>query len=122
MNYLYLMISGIVILLFITWVTKAKTNVYSDAHQDSVKQCIKQANDWKELSMKASKTIDAALAATRSVSYLNAARLNVPDMDIEKITGIDISKLSNDIEKLQVEKVRSFDPDAETASSVNIIR
>ncbi len=43
-------------------------------------------------------------------------------MDIEKITGIDISKLSNDIEKLQVEKVRSFDPDAETASSVNIIR
>ena len=101
MNYLYLIISGITVLLFITWVTKAKINVYSDAHQDSVKQCIKQANDWKEVSITSSKTIDAALAATRSIAYLNAARLNVPDNDIEKITGVDISKLTNDIEKLQ---------------------
>ncbi len=116
------MISGIIILLFITWVTKTKINVYSDAHQDSIKQCIKQANDWKEISSKSSKTIDAALAATRSISYLNAARLNVSDMDIEKITGIDISKLANDIEKLQVEKVRSFDPGAEQVSSVNVVR
>lgn len=122
MNYLYLVVFGGIVLLFIAWATKVKINTYSDIHQDSIRQCIKQANDWKELSMKASKPIDAALAATRSISYLNAARLNVPDTNIEKITSVDISKLTHDIERLQVEKVRSFDPGAETSTSVNVIR
>lgn len=87
-----------------------------------IKNSIKQCKDWYNLSLTTKKGFDAAISATRAAVYLDSIRISTPDTDIEKITGIDITKLISDIETNQVEKIKTVDPAAESSAIANIIR
>ena len=117
-----LLVIGIVVLCFIAWVTRVTHISYTQEHITLIRNSIKQAKDWHNAANTNKKNFEAALAATRSAIYLNSIRLSVPDTDIEKITGVDISKLVTDIETTQVEKIKVVDPNTEQSAIANVIR
>ena len=117
-----LLLIGFFVVCFIAWVTKVKSLSYTEEHQTMVRNAVKQCKDWHNVAETTKKAFNASIAATRAAVYLDAVRLSVPDTDIEKITGVDISKLIVDVEKTQVEKIKTVDPSTEQSAIANVIR
>ena len=117
-----LLLIGVFVMFFIAWVTKKHVMTYSDDQQTMIKNSIKQCKDWYNLSLTTKKGFEAAISATRAAVYLDSVRISIPDTDIEKVTGVDITKLISEVENNQVEKIKTVDPGTESSAIANIIR
>jgi len=115
---IYVVVGAIVLIVANRWMTPHVTS-HSESHISSIRALVDQATAWHGLATSKEKLSSSSrrlVYASRAVAYLNSARSTMPDADIERATGVDITELVNALEFTELKLMQMADGSSETVT------
>lgn len=93
-----------------------------EAPREFARLCYNQARSWLTAGDEALSSTQKAIAYTRGLAFLNAARLHLNDDRLEEILREDVSQLVKTLEEKQTSSIETIDPGASSYAAVFVIR
>jgi len=125
-THIYMGVAGACFLLLVFfavfYVSPKREDVVSEPHELHIIGAVKQAQSWHNLSKSTKNNFEACVCAAKACAFLNSVRMSVSDTVIEKVCGVDVELLTNEIEKNFKEKVITIDPELVSFASVQVIK